>query len=97
MKKKFNKEKRIVTSLIFILIASIGIYISYNQEVYNQKDNQEVSTASYEITDIPEYSGNIFIEINNNIPKFNEEDFNIEEDCYSELKDGRVRNGNDKN
>ena len=97
MKKRFNKEKRIITSLIFILIASVGLYISYNQGEYNQEENLEISTASYEITDIPEYSGNIFIEINNNIPKFNEEDFSLEEDYYSELKDGKVRNGNDKN
>lgn len=27
----------------------------------------------------------------------NNEDFNIEEDYYSELKNGKVRNGNDKN
>ena len=97
MKKRFNKEKSIITSLIFILIASVGLYISYNQGEYNQEENSAISTASYEITDIPEYSGNIFIEINNNIPKFNEEDFNLEEDYYSELKDGKVRNGNDKN
>lgn len=97
MKKRFNKERKIITSLIFILIASVGLYISYNQGEYNQENNLAISAVSYEITDIPEYSGNISIEINNNIPKFNEEDFSLKEDYYSELKDERVRNGNDKN
>lgn len=35
----------------------------------------------------------VYIEINNNIPEFTEEDINIEEDYYSNLENGRVRNG----
>ncbi len=55
------------------------------------------NTISYDMSNIPTYTGEIYVQINNNIPQFTEDDFNIEEDYYSELKNGRVRNGNDKN
>ena len=57
----------------------------------------ENNKISYDISNIPEYSGEIFIEINNNIPEFTTEDINIDGTHYSNLENGRVRNGNDKN
>ena len=91
-----KSTRNIIRALSFIIIIFIGLCIDYRQEIYNENTSDN-TTISYEITDIPEYTGKIYIEINNNIPKFEDKDFNIKEDYYSKLKNGKVRNGNDKN
>lgn len=92
-KDKLEKIGILVLSAIIIFIC---LYIKTVQE-----DNQENvvinNQISYEISNIPNYSGKIYVEINNNIPKFSEEDMNITEDYYSNLENGKVRNGYDKN
>lgn len=90
MNKKTNKLAKVIITLLVIIVSIIGL--SY----YSQNENLE-NKISYEISNIPEYNGEIYIEINNNVPEFSNEDFNIEEDYYSELQNGKVRNGNDKN
>lgn len=79
--------------MLFCIIIAIGAYFNIGEE--NQTGNNvEYNKISYEISDIPEYSGEIYVEINNNIPKFTNDDMNLEEDYYTELKNGKVRNGN---
>ena len=96
MNKNANKLERIVIILIFIIIASISSYFNFNEE--NQTSNISNSNKiSYEISNIPEYNGKVYIQINNNVPKFSTEDMNIEEDYYSILENGKVRDGNGKN
>ena len=90
MNKKTIKLTRVIITLLVIIVSVIGL--SY----YSQNENLE-NKISYEISNIPEYNGEIYIEINNNIPKFSNEDLNIEEDYYSELQNGRVRSSNSKN
>lgn len=90
MNKKTNKLTKVIITLLVIIVSVIGL--SY----YSQNENLE-NKISYEISNIPEYNGEIYIEINNNIPKFSNEDLNIEEDYYSELQNGRVRSSNSKN
>lgn len=68
-----------------------------NTEISKVSNNIEKSKISYTITDIPEYNGEIYRELNNNIPNFSAEDINLKQDYYSELENGRVRNSNDKN
>lgn len=89
MNKKTNKLEKIIITLL-IIVAIIGSY-------YNFKNEDTNPIISCEISNIPEYNGEIYIEIDNNVPNFSNEDFNIETDYYSELKNGKVRNGNDKN
>ncbi len=96
MKKNTNKLEKIIIILIFTVILAIGGFSNV------EKENKTVDTVnktekSYEISDIPEYNGEIYVEINNNIPKFTTEDMNIEEDYYSTLEDGKVRKSHDKN
>ena len=67
----------------------IAIYSYFNSNENNQTQNTE--------TDFIKYNGNIYEKVNNNIPEFTEEDKDLKQDYYSELKNGRVRNGNDKN
>ena len=90
MNKRTNKLAKVIITLLVIIVSVIGLsYFSQNENIENK--------ISYEISNIPEYNGEIYIEINNNIPEFTNEDFNIVEDYYSKLEKGRVRNGNDKN
>ena len=96
MKKNTSKSKQIVIIVLFIIIIAIGAY--FNKEEENSIGYIiENNKISYDISNIPKYSGEIFIEINNNMPEFTAEDMNIQEDYYSNLQSGRVRNGNDKN
>ena len=92
MKKR--KVEKISIILVFIAIIITGIYTNF------EKDNNNVINdieSSYEISNIPIYNGEISIIINNNIPKFSDEDIKLEVEYYSDLKDGKVRNGNYKN
>ena len=95
--KKMNKNKlkKFAIILLFIIIMAKGEYC--NNEEGNQAVNiVEDTQISYNIENIPEYSGEIYVEINNNMPEFSIEDMNLEKDYYSDLNDGRVRNGNDQ-
>lgn len=86
MKKKIKKLEKIII-IIFSIITAIYSYFNLGTE----------NETSYEMSNIPEYSGKAYIEINNNIPNFTDEDMNLEKDYYSTLKNGKVRNGNSKN
>ena len=95
MKKNANKLEKIITILLFISITVVGIYFNYEKE--NETENIINNKISYEISNIPEYKGEEYIEINNNIPKFTTEDMNLEEEYYSNLENKKVRDGYDKN
>ena len=100
MEKLKNNLKEIVIVVIGIIF--IAAALIFNQETSENIVSNEIgntnTTISYSLENIPEYSGEIYITINDNIPEFSEEDLLLEEDYYSELDaDGRVRNGNDKN
>ena len=96
MNKNTNKLEKIIIILLFSIIIAIGAYFNIGEE--NQTGNiVESNKISYEISNIPEYSGEIYVEINNNIPEFTNDDMNLEEDYYTELENGKVRNGNCKN
>lgn len=88
--KKYKLEK-VVLLILFIIIIFISVNIEPEQE--NIITNNQIS---YEIIDIPEYNGEMYVVIENNEPKFSEEDMQIDE-YYTDLEDGRVRNGYDKN
>ena len=96
MKKNTSKLKQIAIILLYIIIIAVSVYFNVGEEnpIGNIIENNKIS---YDISNIPEYSGEIFIEINNNMPEFTAEDMNIQEAYYSNLENGRVRNGDDKN
>ena len=106
--RKDTKEKKF--KLIYVIVFSIILFcIAYvllpsNSDIANNIQNENIQTntiietnASIGIEDIPKYSGQIFITINNDNPDFSEEDFKLNEDIYSNLVEEKVRNGNDKN
>ena len=89
MNKNTNKLEKIIIILLFTIIIAIGAYFNIGEE--DQKGNiVENNKISYEISNIPEYIGETYVEINNNIPKFTNDDMNLKEDYYSELENGKV-------
>lgn len=71
------KNKKIITTLIILLI---GSFIAY----YEMKDNKlettnnETTTYTYNIENIPDYNGEDYIILNNNIPNFDLNDIDKE-------------------
>lgn len=88
---KRNKLKKVGILVSFIIIIFSSLYIK--TEPVNETVNNQIS---YETANIPKYSGEIYVLINNNEPEFSENDMQIDE-YYSELENGRVRNSYDKN
>jgi len=90
MRKKRNKKKN-RKQLIRFVIVLICLIISY---FYSPSDNIErtltnsvrsETIASYSISEIPGYTGDIYITINNNIPNFEKDDYIAESfELYSE-------------
>ena len=85
MNKNTKKLKRIAIILLYIIITAVSVNFNIGKE--NQTSNIiENDKISYAI-----------IEINNNVPQFTAQDISIQKDYYSDLENGRVRKGNDKN
>ena len=83
-------------TMLYIIIIAICAYFNIGEEKQTS-NNTENNKISYEITNIPEFKGQAYVEINNNNPNFTAKDMKIEEDYYSTLKNGKVRNGDGKN
>lgn len=92
---KNNKEKnlkQIGTIMLIILLTLIGYVISPNEnEVLNNISTQKtqtntVNTVNTNIENIPRYSGQIVININNDVPYFEDKDITTEDfEIYSVL------------
>ena len=93
-KQKLNIRKCIFAVVILICISIYG-YINQNIDVSNSvnigiknlvNDDTNSPNEVFDLSTIPEYSGTPYIEINNNIPYFTEEDYIAEPfEKYSEL------------
>ena len=90
-KKRKNRLEQLVISIIFALLVAIISYVVVPEENKEQKSDQPTNAvaqtnSNIAISEIPEYSGEIVIDINNNIPYFEEKDITIEEfEDYSKL------------
>lgn len=77
------KKKRIFTGIVAVCIALAAMIFS--DYMYQNRDGHRGSSADAEHR-IPEYSGVAYVEINNNIPFFEEEELSTESfEVYSEL------------
>lgn len=95
-KKNIKKIKEVLVIVVFIiLIVVLTYFYCVSDENTKNEENSisnvtNTSTITYDIGNIPAYNGNIYIEINGNVPKFTEEDMNIKEPYYSNLVNNRV-------
>ena len=66
--KRKNTEK-IISLIIFLIL--IGISTFFGKDIINENKEVNSNISSYaNISEIPEYNGNIYVEINNNKPYF---------------------------
>lgn len=86
-KSKMKNNKKINNKLILAILVIIIGMISYIFEGVNYNNNiQNINTISFDIQTIPEYTKSPYIIINNNIPSFTQEDYNLGVfESYSEL------------
>lgn len=92
MKEKVNSNsntnkntKQILILILFAIIILFGIYATNN---YNENENKIniQPIISYTLENIPEYSSEPYVTINNNIPNFKENDFTTNSfENYSDL------------
>lgn len=82
-----KNNKKINNKLILAILVIIIGMISYIFEGVNYNNNiQNINTISFDIQTIPEYTKSPYITINNNIPSFTQEDYNLGVfESYSEL------------
>jgi len=84
MSKKRNKKQNIWQAICTILIVVFIITLGYinQEEISNKTPNVENTIQSenviFDLSKIPEYTSSAYIEINNNIPYFTEEDYTTE-------------------
>ena len=85
MKKK-KSGLPLIVAIIISLLGTFGYYYDDILDNFFSDPNAAALTVSYDIDKIPEYSGEAYVIINNNIPEFTESDYlkdTFEE--YSEL------------
>ena len=81
--KKAQKRNIFITSLTIIII----LCIAYQNEIKNFMTEPLIKQEeTYKLENIPEYSGNAYIQINDNKPNFTDEDYTKETfESYSNL------------
>ena len=76
-KKQKNDILKLIFSLIAIICIAIASYINTNisGETLTASNNNLISENSFNIANIPDFSSNPYVIINNNEPNFNKNDF----------------------
>lgn len=85
-KRKNKFIKKILIAAIIVIFYMCLYYI--NDTILNdEKNTKEINVSNYSNTiDIPEYNGEIYVTINNNVPFFDEKDYTTETfEKYSNL------------
>jgi len=83
-RRKIQSKKSIVVTLMIALL--LIIYNVYETEIKNFINSYAYKNESYDIEKIPEYNGENYVVINNNIPKFEKNNLSTESfEKYSSL------------
>lgn len=82
--KEYINIKQIITIIFIAIIVFLGIYFKDKPE--NTLNELDDNVISYELSNVPEYTNEPYIILNNNIPNFKESDFTTNSfEQYSEL------------
>ena len=90
--QKINIWQSIFALVILICILIYG-YINQNATQSNTENDYDINNQStaFDLSTIPEYSSSPYVEINNNVPYFTEEDYTTEAfEKYSDLGNGKA-------
>ena len=88
--EKKSNIKQIAILVFFIIGIILGAFVTnnYNENSINTNNSNNTITKSYTLDNIPEYTSDSYVVINNNIPDFTDEDFNNNSlKNYSKLDD----------
>ena len=79
-----NMKKR---SKLFVFILLLGVLFYFKDDIYNYTYSIiNTSNESYDIENLPDYNGNSYVIVNDNIPYFKEEEYTTDSfEKYSEL------------
>lgn len=84
-----RKRKKTTVKIMGVIITAILLFFGFNFENIENTIAQQTninSETSYNLQDIPPYTNSPYVEINNNIPNFSENDYTTESfEKYSEL------------
>lgn len=99
MARKSSNNKK-MPSLLIVIVVLIAAYFGFdatsligtnsnnNTSVVSQSGQSSSSQTNISLDDIPEYSGDAYVAINNNQPSFSEDDFTTKSfESYSDLDD----------
>lgn len=82
-RKTRSLSKQIILIILVTIICTISYFLEYKS---NEVSVANVNTITFDVSEIPEYSQSPYCTINNNIPSFTEEDYNLGVfENYSEL------------
>lgn len=85
-RKRSNNLKQLLIFIIFIIILGISGY--FNNTIDNPKITTNSNIISATLDEIPEYTKNPYVLINDNIPSFSESDYTTKAfEIYSNLDD----------
>ena len=92
-KRKNNKKQniwQIIATIVILTCIMVSGYMSQNEGTTNENNNTESikQTGTFDLSTIPEYTSSPYVEINNNIPYFTDEDYTTKSfEKYSEWDD----------
>ena len=92
-KRKNNKKQniwQIIVSVAILTCILVSGYMSQNEGTTNENNNTEstTQTGTFDLSTIPEYISSPYVEINNNIPYFTDEEYTTKSfEKYSEWDD----------
>lgn len=85
MRRKKRNLSMLLSSLALALIIGIYTYYTDNSSAYVNNNNNDITNIKYDISDIDKFTGYNYIELNGNIPVFEDIDTSKSFEEYSEL------------
>lgn len=81
-----KSSKNFIIVIIGLLVFGLGSYVKGNFDNLDLNSVTSSNAESYNLKDIPEYTGESYVVINNNIPNFSDSDLTAESfESYSDL------------
>ena len=79
-----SKDVKLIVSILSLFVVIIGTY--YANDILDDNSDKTTEDVSYSISDIPEYSGDYYVVLNDNKPNFKDSEYTTESsEIYSDL------------
>lgn len=79
-----SKDVKLIVSILSLFVVIIGTYFA--NDILDDSSDKTTEDVSYSISDIPEYSGDYYVVLNDNKPNFKDSEYTTESsEIYSDL------------